>query len=87
MRNDNYGLVHYDFEPDNIFYDQDKTEYCYSEEIETLLSIMHRYIDLFSYARLIRSVEESFTAEPDWLLGLRKKLNKVIEKCQLNVFP
>jgi Putative homoserine kinase type II (protein kinase fold) len=130
IRKDNYGLVHYDFEPDNVFYDAKsktcavidfddsmyhwyaldleqvfdclddaldnakskaakeafingyQTEYRYSEETEKTLPIMRRFIDLFSYARLIRSVAESFPNEPDWLIGLRKKLNAVLKKLE-----
>lgn len=133
VRKDNYGLVHYDFEPDNVFYDPSsntcavidfddsmyhwyaldleqvfdclgdklshaelqpakeafingyKTEYCYSEETSKLLPIMRRFIDLFSYARLIRSVSESFPDEPEWLVGLRKKLNIIIENLEAGI--
>ncbi len=126
--NNCYGLVHYDFEPDNVFYDtvkkhcnvidfDDGMYHWYAVDIEqvfgelsealnhkelkrakiefirgykeehaitqddlTTLPIMRQFIDLFSYARLIRCVAETFDNEPDWLIGLRVKLNSHIKK-------
>lgn len=123
---DTYGLVHYDFEPDNVFYDETtkvcsvidfddgmyhwyaldieqvfdslsgelsgealcaaekefikgyKEEHCYTEEMEASRPLMRRFVTLFGYARLIRSVAETFEDEPEWLVKLRKKLDKVI---------
>lgn len=125
---DNFGLVHYDFELDNVFYDEStKTchvidfddgmyhwfaldieqvfdslaeeldgenlinaqqeflrgyceEHCYSKEMEQSRPLMRRFVDLFTYTRLIRSVAETFENEPDWLIALRKKLNKRISE-------
>lgn len=114
-----YGLVHYDFEPDNVFFDAEQ-ELCnvidfddgmyhffaldveqafgelrdalspsdakraedhflrgYREEREltpeTLetLPLMRRFVDLFRYARIIRSAAETFESEPEWMTGLR----------------
>lgn len=134
QRSDNYGLVHYDFELDNVFYDEStkicsvidfddgmyhwfsldidqvfdslaeeldgdnlrsaqqeflrgyKEEHCYTEEMEQSRRLMRRFVNLYAYARLIRSVADTFENEPDWLIKLREKLNKVIsktEKCVL----
>lgn len=125
---DNYGLVHYDFEPDNVFYDEQtglisvidfddgmycwyaldieqvfaalgdelsgeelqtaKTEFIrgyererrYTDEMRRLLPLMRRFIDIFGYARLIRSVAERLDSEPVWMTDLRKKLGDVIAK-------
>lgn len=125
---DNFGLVHYDFEPDNVFYDElTKTchiidfddgmyhwfaldieqvfdsiaeeldgeklinaqqnflrgyreEHCYLKEMEQSRPLMRRFVDLYAYARLIRSVAETFDNEPDWLTNLRIKLNKKISE-------
>lgn len=39
---------------------------------------MRRFITLFGYARLIRSVAEKFEDEPEWLVKLREKLDRAI---------
>ena len=123
---ENFGLVHYDFELDNVFYDEItrkcsvidfddgmyhwfaldieqafdsiaetmngdmllnaqaeflrgyQEEHCYTKEMEESRRQMRRFVDLYAYARLIRSVAETFENEPDWLIELRKKLNKAI---------
>lgn len=122
----NYGLVHYDFELDNVFYDREKKacfvidfddgmyhwfaldveqvydslqdelsgealqsawnefirgykeEHSYTQEMEASRPLMHRFINLYGYARLIRCVAEKFDDEPEWLIGLREKLGKAI---------
>lgn len=127
----NYGLVHYDFEMDNVFYDEKtkscwvidfddgmyhwyaldveqvlfsfkeelddtilksaenafmegyKSEYYYSEEMKKSRPLMRRFINLYSYARLIRCVEEKFPNEPDWLTELRNKLDNCIEEFEI----
>lgn len=126
VQSDSYGLVHYDFEPDNVFYDEKtkvcsvidfddgmyhwyaldveqvfdslngelsgealqsaerefirgyKEEHCYTEEMEASRPLMRRFITLFGYARLIRSVAEKFEDEPEWLVKLREKLDRAI---------
>lgn len=126
MQEDTYGLVHYDFEPDNVFYNQEtkacavidfddgmyhwyaldieqvfgslsdelsgdaleaaqnefikgyQEEHSYSEEMRSALPLMHRFIQLYGYARLIRCVAERFDNEPEWLEKLREKLDSVI---------
>ena len=131
--NNNYGLVHYDFEPDNVFYDSDanlcavidfddsmyhwyaldiaqvfdslsselngevldaaKAEFIkgyhiernYDNEIKNALPLMQRFINLYTYARLIRCVEEKFDNEPDWLITLRKKLANIIKAKELEI--
>lgn len=121
-----YGLVHYDFEPDNVFYDEAtgrcsvidfddgmyhwfaldaeqaldelfdccelpceqvrdaflggyRNEFPFSTEQEQSLPLMRRFVDLFKYARLIRSLDDRFDDEPDWLTELRGKLTRVRE--------
>lgn len=128
MSPENYGLIHYDFEPDNVFYDETtctcsvidfddgmyhwyaldieqvfdslgemleeekltlakdtfiqayQTEFPFSNETESLFPLMRRFVNLFRYTRLIRCVSDRFDDEPEWLIGLRKKLNKVIDR-------
>ena len=122
---ENYGLVHYDFEPDNVFWDASERvcrvidfddgiycwyaldlaqvwdsledelegekerlpeikktflegyaeEYAYTQETESMLALMRRFVNLRSYARLIRCVSSRTAEEPDWLVELREKLN------------
>lgn len=125
-----YGLVHYDFQPDNVFYDSKsrkcavidfddamyhwyaldiaqvmnaltnvmkgnvqkfeyardkflkgyKSEYSYTEETQNLIPYMQRFINLYGYARLIRSVAETQQNEPDWMFALRGKLRGDIKE-------
>lgn len=123
---DNYGLIHYDFEPDNLFYDErdgtihpidfdDAVCHWYVTDIvqaleslkeelpesahenaarcflagyrsekaidETLLSqspLFQRYANLYSYTRILRAVSEQLDAEPDWMTGLRKHLDDLL---------
>ena len=120
MTTENYGLVHYDFEPDNVFWDDGKKEcsvidfddgiYCWygldleqvrdslAEELEgeqlerpggfsgrvclrvclsggtrELLPLMRRFVDLRSYAGLIRCISSVTEEEPQWLEELRRE--------------
>jgi len=119
----NFGLVHFDFEIDNVFYDEKigdcnvidfedsmyhwygldieqaldsladlvegeeweaakkvflegyATEYKLSDAMVDHLPLFRRFIDLYSYTRILRSVEEVFEDEPDWLIEIRGKLD------------
>lgn len=130
MREDNYGLVHYDFDLDNVFFDgaagtcavidfddgmyhwfaldilqalnsladeldgqrlvQAKAmfirgyeaERAYTPEMKEALPLMQRFVDLYGYARLIRCVDERFEDEPEWMAGLRKKLDRAIAQTE-----
>ena len=120
-----YGLVHYDFEPDNVFFEAGKDlcnvidfddgmvhffaldiEQAFGELRDALsptaaqraeeiflqgyreaydlpqealgtLPLMRRFVDLYRYARIIRSVAETFDHEPDWMTGLREILGSM----------
>lgn len=124
--NENYGLVHYDFELDNVFYDETthicnvidfddamyhwyvmdieqtldsmkdeieetryehakncfikgyRSQYNVTDEMLSLQPIFRRFANLYSYARILRSAEEKWENEPEWLTGLRIKLNNSI---------
>lgn len=124
ITSENYGLVHYDFEIDNVFYDEEtktcsvidfddsmyhwyaidieqafdslsdelegealekaKEEFIrgyeqerpFTKEMQEIMPLMRRFVNLYGYARLIRSVAEKFEDEPDWLVELREKLNR-----------
>ena len=121
-----YGLIHYDFESDNVFFDP-TTESCsvidfedgmyhwyaldieqaldslsellpeenfpaakekflqgyaavrpLSEQLEELLPLMRRFVDLFGYARLLRCVSEKPEEAPDWMEELEGTLQGIM---------
>ena len=120
----NFGLIHYDFEPDNIFYDEKHrkcnvidfedglyhwfaldieqvfdslsecmdeerfaaarkiflngycTEFDISDDMLALLPLFRRFIDLYSYTRILHSTGEVLDIEPDWLNEIKGKLNR-----------
>jgi Ser/Thr protein kinase RdoA (MazF antagonist) len=124
--NSNFGLIHGDFELDNIFYDEKtklcsiidfgsskyhwyimdieltlnnfkeeypqnifeniktlfingyRTEYQINEEDLKLLPIFRRFDELCGYINLKDVTEETWDNEPEWMIGLRKKLNGII---------
>lgn len=130
MNNDNYGLIHYDFELDNIFYNGEtkefniidfddcvyhwfamdieqsldsikneiplkyhekaeqiflsgyRTEMSLSEDMLKILPIFRRYANLYSYARCLRSIDESWNNEPEWMKTLRNHLQRSIMEHQ-----
>jgi Ser/Thr protein kinase RdoA (MazF antagonist) len=124
----NYGLIHYDFEPDNVFYD-DATKTCsvidfddamyhwYVMDVvqsldslegevteaafpqkrsiflegyrsrfepdEALMQAMpafRRFASLYGYARVARSVAETWENEPEWMVALRVKLSSFLAR-------
>lgn len=132
---EHYGLVHYDFELDNVFYDEEtnscsvidfddgmyhwyaldveqvfaslaeelsgdaleaatrvflegyRTEHAYTAEMDAARPLMRRFIDLYTYARLTRSIAETFGDEPEWLVGLRIKLGNVLASIEAGIRP
>lgn len=118
----NYGLIHYDFEYDNVFYDEEskscnvidfddamyhwyvmdieqsldslkdcilpemfqqkkqcflegyRTEFEISDDIMSILPACRRFANLYGYVRVLRSVEEKWDNEPEWLVDLRAEL-------------
>lgn len=125
---ENFGLIHYDFESDNVFYDEItatykpidfddaiyhwyaldieqaldsikedalaeevetlvnefikgyRSEYAVSDEMLKLLPVFRRYVNLYGYVRILRSVEERWNNEPDWMINLRIKLNNSMNR-------
>ena len=57
-------------------------EYAYPEETRELLPLMRRFVDLRSYAGLIRCISSVTEEEPQWLEELRGKLNGKIERLE-----
>lgn len=125
---ENFGLIHYDFEADNVFYDEASkiysaidfddamyhwfamdieqaidsmkgeleeeqiqsavnqfikgynSAYSVSEEMLAILPVFRRYADLYGYVRILRSVDEKWNNEPEWMVNLREHLNKLMVK-------
>lgn len=125
---ENFGLIHYDFEPDNVLYNEItetynpidfddamyhwyaldieqsldsikedmpeeqvelsvnefikgyRSEYAISDEMLKLLPIFRRYVNLYGYVRILRSVEEKWNNEPDWMINLRIKLENLLNR-------
>lgn len=127
ITNKNFGLIHYDFEMDNVFYEEEfqsfniidfddamyhwyvmdieqaleslqdsitpdsfqpkkqcfmegyLTEYELSDDVTSLLPACKRFANLYAYARILRSAEEKWKNEPEWLVNLRGKLTKAMK--------
>ncbi|WP_413405700.1 phosphotransferase enzyme family protein [Paenibacillus amylolyticus] len=122
----NFGLIHYDFELDNVFYDEG-SQSCYAidfddsmyhwyamdveqsldslrEEIEpeqweqkkqlflngywskagerydleSMFPACRRFANLYGYVRMLRSVAEQWSHEPEWMSGLRARLARIM---------
>lgn len=121
-----YGLVHYDFEPDNVFWDEatgtcsvidfaDCMRCWYSldiqqalgelteeadreiflqgyqqarplpEHLDQLLPLMQRFIDLYGYARILRCITDPPARQPDWMPGLIRHLQHILEVRAANI--
>lgn len=125
---ENFGLIHYDFEADNVFYDEitknynsidfdDSMYHWYAMDIEQaldsmkddmpedqvessvnqfikgyrsehnisddmlkLLPIFRRYANLYGYVRVLRSIEEKWNNEPEWMVNLRTRLESSLNR-------
>lgn len=130
---ENFGLVHYDFEPDNVFWDaanqrcsvidfddgmyhwyaldveqvfdslgeffqadalkQAKEQFlegyrahrAFTEEMEQTLPLMRRFINLYSYARLLHCLSESVEEKPKWMEQLEKRLRGKLNSIESTV--
>ncbi len=130
---DTFGLVHYDFEPDNVFWNEsgqcctaidfeDGMYHFFLVDLEQALDallenipidqhstvrnaflqgyqsikilepdyadrlkLMRRFIDLYSYARLIRCVADELSNQPEWMIRLREKLYSKVKYLESNV--
>lgn len=124
MNKNNFRLIHYDFEYDNVFYDEesqscnvidfddamyhwyvmdieqalDSLQDCiptetfeqkkqcfmdgYRSEFEiptgmmSLIPACRRFANLYGYVRVLRSIEEKWEHEPEWLVSLRANLTE-----------
>lgn len=57
-----------------------RSEYAVSDEMLKLFPVFRRYINLYGYVRILRSVEEKWNNEPDWMINLRIKLDNLLNK-------
>lgn len=128
VNKNNYGLVHYDFESDNVFYDAASNSYypidfddamyhwytvdieqaldsikgeiegeryehaaeCFidgyrsqfdiTDEMLSLMPVFRRFINLYGYARVLRSTAEKWDNEPEWMINLRGYLVQSLNK-------
>lgn len=129
------GLIHYDFETDNMFYDEEESRYCaidfddamihwYAMDIVSALAdlteqgeddakrkiehfltgyrsikplderwvhlfpLFQRFSDLYTFARLLRSVEDmDVHRSPEWAIRLKDKLLKVCDRIRERFRP
>lgn len=132
INRENYGLIHFDFEPDNVFFDEtsqrcsvidfdDAMYHWYvmdivqaldairdeigredyslqeavfldgyqsvskiDEDIFKQLPLFRRFAKLYQFTRVARAIEERFDDEPDWMVGLRKRLESLLTEIRLN---
>jgi len=45
-----------------------------------LLPIFRKYVNLYGYVRTLRSVEEKWNNEPDWMIDSRIKLENLLDR-------
>ncbi|WP_248929170.1 GNAT family N-acetyltransferase [Paenibacillus hamazuiensis] len=129
------GLIHYDFQPDNIFYVAEKSRYCaidfddamfhwYVMDIASAISdlaeqehdevrgkikhfiagyrsvrslddsclkqlpLFQRFADLYSFARILRSVEDmDLINPPEWVIPLKNKLLGICDRIRERYRP
>jgi Ser/Thr protein kinase RdoA (MazF antagonist) len=121
-----FGLIHYDFELDNVFYDEESHS-CYAidfddamyhwyamdveqsldslrdeiqpdeweqkkriflqgywkeagdaYDMESMFPACRRFANLYGYVRVLRSGAEQWANEPEWMSGLRARLDKAM---------
>lgn len=128
---ENFGLIHYDFEFDNVFFDETtnsyspidfddamyhwyaldieisivnitedmpeeqvesavnqfikgyRSEYSISDDMLKLLPVFGRYDNLYSYVRLLSSINEKWNNEPQWMIDLRTRLENELNRKKL----
>lgn len=57
-----------------------RSEYAVSDEMLKLFPVFRRYINLYGYVRVLRSIEGKWNNEPDWMINLRIKLENSLNK-------
>jgi Ser/Thr protein kinase RdoA (MazF antagonist) len=132
INQDNYGLIHFDFEPDNVFYDETsqrcsvidfddsmyhwyvmdivqaleasrdeigtedsslqeevfldgyRSVYIIDEDVFKQVPLFRRFAKLYQFTRVTRAIEERFDDEPDWMVGLRERLESLLMEIRLD---
>lgn len=127
MTKNNFGLIHYDFEYDNVFYDEEskscnvidfddamyhwyvmdieqsldslqdcilpemfqqkkhyfldgyRTEFEIPDDMMSIIPACRRFANLYGYVRVLRSAEDKWDHEPQWLVGLREQLTEAMK--------
>ena len=122
MTKNNFELIHYDFEYDNVFYDENvidfddamyhwyvmdieqsleslqdcflpemfqqkkqcfldgyRTEFEIPDDMMSLIPACRRFANLYGYVRVLRSVEDKWDNEPEWLVDLRVNLAEAMK--------
>lgn len=54
------------------------------ENLFKLKALFRRFASIYKYARVARAIEERFESEPDWMVGLRGKLEKLLMETRSN---
>ena len=54
------------------------------ENLFKLKALFRRFASIYKYARVARAIEERFASEPDWMVGLRGRLEKLLMETRLN---
>jgi len=133
INKDNYGLIHYDFEIDNVFYDEDDelcsvidfddsmyhyylvdviqaldslkelvTESNWNhtknlflkayqnmgrniDDMDSHYDVMHKFCQLYQYARIVNSISEKLDDEPIWMIELKNRLKNKMNTLETNI--
>lgn len=128
INHNNYGLIHYDFELDNVFYDYAtkscsvidfddamyhwymmdieqtldslkseiaeqefhqkkavflkgyRTQFSLDDNLLAMMPLFRRFANLYGYTRIVRSLQEQWDNEPEWLVSLREKLAQALRQ-------
>jgi hypothetical protein len=65
------------------FMDGYLTEYGISDDVEAIIPACRRFANSYGYVRMLRSIEDKWDNEPDWLTNLREKLSKGMEESSI----
>ena len=67
-----------------LFINGYRSEYDLSDEMMTNIPVFKRFANLYTYARILRSVEEKWDNEPQWMTNLRLHLSRLMEEKSLS---
>ncbi|MDO9086050.1 MAG: hypothetical protein Q7U53_07585 [Anaerolineaceae bacterium] len=58
--------------------------YIIDEDVFKQLPLFRRFAKLYQFTRVARAIEERFDNEPDWMVGLRERLESLLTEPRLN---